>query len=103
EQLAVDPALQLDRVPVGVLVGGDQDRAERRESGERLAQAELRLRPAGQLDGARGEVLGGGDARHVVPSDVCGDAVRLATDHHGYLDLPVDLVGRKLQVAVGCG
>src|SRR5206468_12555233 len=67
DELVVDATLETDRVGVLDLINGDEHRAERREPGKGLTEAELRGRPSRELDVTRREVLGRSDSGDVAP------------------------------------
>ena len=88
EDLVVDPALDLERLRIGDLVGRHEGRAHRAEGVERLATRPLAV---AELEVARRDVVEGGVAEDVLEGVGGRHAAGGSSDDDGELGLVVDL------------
>ena len=101
--LAVDQAAELQVVPAGQLIRGDQPGPDRCETWVGLAQAELR-RGGRQLQDPLRDILAGGHAGDMIPGRRGRHVVRGRTDDHHELDFPVGVAALgEGDVAAGPG
>jgi hypothetical protein len=101
--LAVDQAAELQVIPAGQLIRGDQPGPDRRETWVGLAQAELGRRGC-QLQDPLRDILTGGHAGHMIPGRRGRHVIRGRTDDHHELHFPVGVPAwRECDVTVGAG
>jgi len=101
--LAVDRAAEFEVVGVGELIQRDQAGPDRPETGQRLAQAELR-RGGRRLQDAFGDVLPGRVAGQVGQGVVLAHLLGAAADDGDQLDFPVGVAAfGQGDVAAGPG